>query len=240
LTIPEATTLSYEHLWTEAWGDLQRYGPASRHQRRVTARMLDAAPFGSVLDVGCGDGTNLAFLAHRYRPAVMAGLDVSSAAVARATERVPRAAFHVGDASAAAQLGRFDLVTCIDVLEHVDDDERLLNALSAASARYVFCVTVQGRMRRGEREIGHVRNYRIGELQEKVAGAGLRVREAVEWGFPFYSPVFRSLVAGSASESLSYGRYGVARRLLCEALYRVFLLNSWRRGDRIFLLAEKT
>ena len=94
-------------------------------------------------------------------------------------------------------------------------------------------------MREGEREIGHVRNYRRGELREKMIRAGLTPVRVVEWGFPFYSPLFRSGVAGTRSEALSYGQYGSGRRLLCQGLYALFLLNSWRRGDKVFILAEK-
>jgi len=230
----------YNELWSGNWGDLQRYGPTSRHQRRVTSRILDGRGFGSVLDVGCGEGSNLAFLQGRYAPSRAVGLDLSAEAVARARKRCPGAAFHVGDATRAAELGPFDLVTCIDVLEHVERDAELVKALARASARWVFCVSVQGRMRPGEAEIGHLRNYRRGQLASLMRDAGLRVVREVEWGFPFYSPVFRSAVSGSGGEALSYGRYGLGKRLACHAIYGLFLANSWSRGDRVFVLGEKT
>ena len=229
----------YDALWSGDWGDMQRYGPTSRHQRRVTARLLDGLKFGSVLDVGCGEGSNLAFLQGRYAPARAVGLDVSAEAVERARGRCPGGEFHVGDAAEAASLGRFDLVTCIDVLEHVERDAELVAALAKASARWVFCVSVQGTMRPGEGEIGHLRNYRRGQLAGMMRDAGLRIVSEVEWGFPFYSPLFRSAVSGSGGESLSYGRYGLAKKLACHALYGLFLANSWRRGDRVFVLGEK-
>ena len=129
-------------------------------------------------------------------------------------------------------------VTCIDVLEHIEDDVEFLRHLKAHSARYVLAASVQGRMRPGEREIGHVRNYQKGEMQEKMKLVGLNPVRTVQWGFPFYSPLFRSSVSSSGSEDLSYGRYGFARRRLCDAIYALFLLNSWDHGDRLYVLGE--
>jgi trans-aconitate methyltransferase len=218
---------------------MQRYGPTSRHTRRILARLLDSLDFSSVLDVGCGEGSALAHLHGRYPSVRLAGIDVTAEAVARARANCPYASFRVGDVSAVPAGERFDLVTCFDVLEHVVDDAALLRGLAAVSGRRVLCATVQGRMRPEEASIGHVRNYARGDLQRKMVEAGLNPVRTVEWGFPFYSPVFRTLVSASGSDSLSHGRYGAGRRLTCHALYALFLLNSWRRGDRLYVLAEK-
>jgi SAM-dependent methyltransferase len=229
----------YDALWDQKWGDLQKFGPTSRHQRRIIAALLDPLQMESVLDVGCGEGSLLAFISSRYHCSRLAGLDLAESAIEQARRNCPTASYFVGAVSALPQEQPFDLVTCIDVLEHVEDDVGLIRDLVDISRRFVLCGTVQGAMRPGELEIGHVRNYHRGELQEKMVRAGLTPVRTVEWGFPFYSPLFRSMVAGSRSEPLSYGRYGMGRRLLCQALYDLFLLNSWRRGDKVFVLAER-
>jgi SAM-dependent methyltransferase len=238
-TAAPGPAVDYEDLWSHRWGDMQRYGPTSRHTRRIVARLLDVLDFSSVLDVGCGEGSALAHLHARYPSVRLAGTDVSAAAVARARVNCPYASFTVGDFSALPAAERFDLVTCFDVLEHVVDDVSFLRGLAAVSARRVLCATVQGRMRPEEAGIGHVRNYSRGELQGKMEEAGLKAVRTVEWGFPFYSPAFRSLVSATGSDTLSHGRYGAGRRLVCHGLYALFLLNSWRRGDRLYVLAER-
>ena len=121
----------------------------------------------------------------------------AEAAIQQARQSYPPAAYHAGEINALPESEPFDLVTCIDVLEHVEDDLGLLREIAGVCGRYALCVTVQGRMRPGEREIGHVRNYRRGELQEKMQAAGLTPIRTVEWGFPFYSPLFRSTVAST-------------------------------------------
>jgi SAM-dependent methyltransferase len=231
--------VDYDALWTGSWGDMQKYGPTSRHQRRIIAGVLDPLNFESVLDVGCGEGSLLAYLGGRYRCKRMAGLDVAEPAIEQARKTYPSASYFVGGIESLPSGESFDLITCLDVLEHVEDDLGMLRAMSAACRRFVLCTTVQGTMRPGEREIGHVRNYRRGELQEKMRQAGLTPIRTVEWGFPFYSPIFRSLVSSTQSEPLSFGQYGIGRRILCHALYSLFLLNSWQRGDKLFVLAGK-
>lgn len=234
------TEVDYDALWSDKWGDMQRYGPVSRHQRRIIAALLDALRFDSVLDVGCGEGSLLAFLHSRYSCDRMAGLDIAGPAIERARRTFPPAHYFTGDMASLPPEERFDLITCIDVVEHVENDVELLRGMAAVCSGFVLCVTVQGEMRPGEREIGHVRNYGRGELQAKMLQAGLTPIRTVEWGFPFYSPLFRSIVATSRSEPLSYGTYGMGRRLICHSLYSLFLLNSWGRGDKIFVLAAPT
>jgi SAM-dependent methyltransferase len=240
LRSPGTAEVDYDALWSDKWGDLQRHGPASRHQRRIMAAMLDPLRFESVLDVGCGEGSLLAFLGGRYACRRMAGLDIAGPAIERARRTFPSADYFAGAIASLPPGSRFELVTCIDVLEHVDEDVELLRGIASVCSGFALCVTVQGRMWPGEREIGHVRNYCRGELTEKMRQAGLTPIRTVEWGFPFYSPLFRSIVATSRSEPLSYGTYGLGRRLLCHALYSLFLMNSWKRGDKIFVLAEPT
>lgn len=240
LTVPPAEAgIDYDLLWSRKWGDLQRFGPTSRHQRRIIAKLLDPLTFDSVLDAGCGEGSLLAFLSGRYRCRHLTGLDVAEPAIEQARLNFPTASYVVGDIKGLPEDTGFELVTCIDVLEHVEDDMDLLRSIAAASKRFVLCGTIQGTMHEGEIEIGHVRNYRRGELRDKMAEVGLVPIRTVEWGFPFYSPLFRNVVATSHSEPLSYGRYGTARQWLCHGLYALFLLNSWTRGDKVFVLGEK-
>jgi hypothetical protein len=104
------------------------------------------------------------------------------------------------------------------------------------TAGHVIISSVQGRMRGFEEKIGHVRNYRRGELVEKVLRAGLSTSRVIEWGFPFYSPLYRdflSLLGGRGTT----GRFGPTRRIISAAIYLLFHLNSTRRGDEIFIVA---
>jgi SAM-dependent methyltransferase len=82
-----------------------------------------------VLDVGCGDGR----LAKRLADggARVAGADPSRIAVERARRAVPGGVFE--QVGAAGRLpfddGRFDSVSCVNVLQHVGDTQLLLSEI---------------------------------------------------------------------------------------------------------------
>jgi SAM-dependent methyltransferase len=85
-----------------------------------------------VLDVGCGEGYGAALLAERARE--VTGVDYSPAAVrhASASYVIPNLRFEIGNASALDPgLGTFDVATCFEVLEHLEDQEALLERVAA-------------------------------------------------------------------------------------------------------------
>ena len=144
------------------------------------------------------------------------------------------------DIGASSWERTFDLVVCADVVEHIDDDVVAIRHMAAMidPGGYLIIATLQGRMRRFEPGIGHIRNYAPGELQAKVIAAGLKVDRVIEWGFPLYSPLYRNLLEFMDNRG-TMGRFGFMRKLISHALYFIFLLNSSRRGDYIFVRARK-
>lgn len=95
-------------MWYEHW---HRYALAAQ-----------AAAGKRVLDAACGEGYGSALLAQRAREVV--GVDLSAEAVGHARARygeVGNLRFETGDVTALpARLGRFDLISSFETLEHVD------------------------------------------------------------------------------------------------------------------------
>ena len=233
-------TADYDLLWSGSWGDQQKYGPTARHQRRIIASLLKmAAPVGTLLDVGCGQGENLLLAGTVFPEAKLTGTDISAEALKRSELNFPRARYHSAAPGSPVVVGEFDMVMCVDVLEHVADDRAFINDLASKCGKYLLCGSVQGTMHPRERGIGHVRNYTRGELAGKVADAGFKIISEIEWGFPFYSPLFRKLAEKPGLAEVSSGTYGVLKKALCHMLYLLFFLNSRRRGDKVFVLAQK-
>lgn len=75
--------------------------------------------FSSLLDIGCGDGRFLREVAHRYRHARLLGVDYSPSAVALARALNPDIDYVCADITSDKIEDGFDLVTMVEVLEHI-------------------------------------------------------------------------------------------------------------------------
>lgn len=232
----QAAAVDYERLWSEHWGGMQDLGPVHRHVRRVIVDQVRRLPVRSVLDVGCGNGANLEGLQQSLGLTDVTGIDVSPHALGQARRRV-RGTFHVMDIQRGALARQFDLVLSSQVVEHIADDEAFLAKLREMCGAFCLVGTMQGRMRRSEATVGHLRNYRRQELAEKMTRAGFAVERVIEWGFPFYSPLYRSAIEYVGGQAVSVGN-GRRERLAAAALYHLYRLNSSRRGDVLMMLAR--
>jgi len=228
--------LSYDKLWRGFWGDIQRFGPVHRHIAEDLVRTVSTLSVKSVLDAGCGSGDNLAALAalKRYE---LTGVDISREAISLAGLRVPSAKLYCLDIQHEALPEKFDLVISIQVVEHLLDDIAAFKSIASMARNYVFISTIAGSMRPSEIAIGHIRNYSSIELQRKLESAGLEVLRISRWGFPFYSPLYRSLVELFPGGPPA-GPMGSLSRLIASMLYYIYKLNLTNRGDVLSALAR--
>jgi SAM-dependent methyltransferase len=138
-----------------------------RIMQELVRNLLPPSPDSLVVDIGCGPGANLASLAAAY-PCV--GIDASEDAIAVARSRYPMIKFicgySPGDLGPVAQSARLFLV--MDVLEHVEDDRKLLRSLVASSAPGAyFLITVPadpGLWSAHDEAVGHYRRYTAASL----------------------------------------------------------------------------
>lgn len=227
----------YNRLWKSAWGDMQHFGPVHRHQRRALISMVEKLGPTSVLDVGCGSGENLAALKDGFPNLQLSGVDISHEALDLSAKRVPGAELHVLDLQKEKLNKKFDLVMSLQVIEHLDDDISALRHMGEMAKDWVLVTTMRGRMRPSERAIGHMRNYTDGDLRKKAETAGLQVSDIFGWGFPFYSPLYRSL-AELLPGGPPQGTFGRRAQMVAQILYALYFLNVPRLGDVVTLLAR--
>lgn len=229
----------YEEGWNK-WVDMRRYGPMSRYTRRLIKEMLDGVSFKSLFDIGCGEGSLLKGILADHKEIRVNGADISETALAIAKSRIKEGNFYLLDIQKEALDEKFDLVICSEVLEHLEDDVQALCNIFKMTRKYLLIVTLQGKMREAEKEVGHLRNYTKDDLVEKLHKAGFKEVRIKEWGFPFYSPLYRfflNLVPWH--QKATTGKFGISRKLLSSFLYRLFMLNDlFNHGDVLVVLAQ--
>jgi len=132
----------------------------------------------SLLEVGCGTGFVLAALHARFPGIRLAGGELSAAGIDVARARVPDVPVYQVDARRLPFEREFDVVAAFDVLEHVDDDERVLSEMArvAKSSGGVLVSVPQHPWLWSQVDdfSGHVRRYTRRELLGKLERAGLR------------------------------------------------------------------
>jgi SAM-dependent methyltransferase len=143
-----------------------------------------------ILDVGCGTGANLQMLSQF---GAAEGVDVSSEALdfcrARGLAEVKQGAAEslpFADAS-------FDLVTGLDVVEHLDDDIAGLSEMRRVlrpDGRAVLFVPAFMFLWGVQDDISHHRRrYTLTELTQRLGDAGLTVERASYANITFFAPI---------------------------------------------------
>jgi SAM-dependent methyltransferase len=232
---PATLGATYDRAWREVYGDMQDIGPVHRHLRRRLAGLLGGLDYDDALDVGCGAGHNLALISGGRPGVEVAGADISPEALRHARERGMPDLFEL-DIERQELPRRWDLVFCSLVLEHLVDDLAALGHMVTMSRRHLVVATIAGdfeRYRPWEDQVGHVRNYRPGELEAKLVGLGVRIRRAEYWGYPFYSPLTRLM----QNRWRAQASFGPAARAAAHTLYALYALNSKHRGDVLIVHA---
>ena len=125
-----------------------KYGtrnPVARLLQRGFERNLDdllaSAEPASLLDVGCGEGVLTQRWANALAPRRVVGIDLEDPLIAAewAKRPAPNLSYIAQPADALPFAdGEFDLVTAIEVLEHVPDPERTFAEMARCAARHVL------------------------------------------------------------------------------------------------------
>lgn len=228
----------YNQAWYK-WDDMKIYGPTARHTRRFVFSFLEGLSFHSVLDAGCGTGLLLQQILDKYPQAKVTGSEYSAQGIEFARKRLPDADFHTIDLGHENLGKQFDLVACIDVLEHIEDDRAALKNLRAMTGRYMILSVPLGPLFRVEQErMGHLHGYSRGELDAKIHEAGFEILKAIQWGFPFYN--LHRRIANRMPENTSMGKFSTRKKILSAFLYGLFYLSLPMGGERYYALCHPT
>jgi ubiquinone/menaquinone biosynthesis C-methylase UbiE len=147
-------------------------------KRRLVAEALarHGAGHGRLLDVGSGTGALVEELGSRFDAAGGSELDPQALALARSagTPLVRATAEHLPFRSASC-----DVTTCLDVVEHLDDDVAGLRELARVTGAGGLVVVAVPAYRWAwsphDERLGHRRRYTRRQLSEAMEAAGLEV-----------------------------------------------------------------
>lgn len=167
----------------------------------------------TVLDVGCGVGTIDFYLAEKEKKVI--GIDISENAISTAKENailfgLKGLKFYVGNVNKFRFYSKLDLILCSEIIEHVEDDSKLLNDLSKhLNKRGIIFLTTPletallyrlGLTRRFDRRVGHLRRYTLKKIKNLARKNNLKVIKVyysdgvfrnMFFVFPFFNPIIR-------------------------------------------------
>jgi SAM-dependent methyltransferase len=181
-----------------------------------------------ILDVGCGTGANLQMLSQF---GAAEGVDVSSEALefcrARGLANVKQGAAETlphGDAS-------FDLVTGLDVVEHLDDDIaglREMRRVLRPGGRALLFVPAFMFLWGVQDDISHHRRrYDLRELKQKVNEAGLSVERATYANITFFWPILLGRLLMRLTRIRPSSENNITIRALNGFLGRILGAEGW-------------
>ena len=143
-----------------------------------------------ILDVGCGTGANLLMLSN-YGEAE--GVDISEDALAFCRERGLQKVKHGAAEELPYEDGTFDLVTALDVVEHIDDDvaslREMRRVLRPDGRVLLFVPTFMFLWGLQDDVSNHRRRYRLPELHRVLDQAGFDVERSTYANITFFAPI---------------------------------------------------
>lgn len=194
----EATRLLYLPLFTEV------------------VRLLKQRRCRSILEVGCGNGF-LAELILNDCVCKYTGFDFSQAALSNAGARTnrPELFYHANALHRNAYWGEYDGVVCTEVLEHIEDDFRVIR--NWREGAWCFCSVPNFDYE------GHVRFFRSAEAVKSRYGKLIRIENLIQVA----RPINPGRDISTYFEALKWNRNNPARLLGYFGVQRFRRLGGW-------------
>jgi SAM-dependent methyltransferase len=170
-----------EHFDPVFFAELARYEDKSfwfRARNSLILAMLRkyAPDMTSFLEVGCGTGYVLRGVGSEFPKVRLVGTELFVEGLPFAAERCPDAELLQMDAREIPYQESFDVVSAFDVLEHIAEDQRVIEQMfGALKPGGLFMATVPQHMflwSDRDRIAHHVRRYDRGQLDDRVRRAG--------------------------------------------------------------------
>jgi SAM-dependent methyltransferase len=152
----------------------RNYWFRSRNRLIVWALRRYFSGLRSFLEVGCGTACVLAAVEAAFPAAAALGSEAHIAGLELAARRLRHSSLLQMDAANIPFRDEFDVVGCFDVLEHIEDDRRVLEQCFLAARGGIILTVPQHPFlwSAADEYAKHVRRYTRSEILGKVAAAG--------------------------------------------------------------------
>ncbi|HZS10445.1 MAG TPA: methyltransferase domain-containing protein [Blastocatellia bacterium] len=197
--------------------------------------ILPPSSFRRLLDIGCGTGGNMD---HLRRFGQMHGVDLSGIALDFSRRRGHERVMFASATELPFAGDSFDLVTALDVVEHLADDVgglgEIRRVLRPGAPAVLFVPAFRSLWGPNDDQSGHKRRYRLGELRERVEAAGLRVERISYSNIAMFLPIWlgRKLLNALGRTAQSENR--INHPLVNRLLARIFASEAgWLRRHKL-------
>lgn len=133
----------------------------------------------SFLEIGCGTGFVISAISKKFPEAKISGSEYFEDGLVYARQRLPKAEFTQMDARHIPYESELDAIGAFDVLEHIEEDEAVLQQIFKAlkPGGFVFITVPQHRWLWSavDEYACYVRRYSATELHEKMRKAGFEI-----------------------------------------------------------------
>lgn len=151
----------------------------------------EVSPSRQILDIGCGTG---ATMDHLQRFGTVQGIDLFDLPLRFSRQRGHQRVLCASATELPFATNSFDLVTALDVIEHLDDDvgglREIRRVLKPGAPAVIFVPAFQSLWGPNDVQSGHKRRYRLPQLQAAVKAADLKLEKISYANLAMFAPIW--------------------------------------------------
>ena len=144
-----------------------------------------------ILDIGCGTG---ATMDHLKRFGTVQGIDLFDLPLRFSKKRGHERVLCASATELPFAENSFDLITALDVIEHLDDDvgglREIRRVLKPNAPAVIFVPAFMALWGPNDVQSGHKRRYRLPQLQAAIAAAGLKLEKISYANLAMFAPIW--------------------------------------------------
>ncbi|HQR31305.1 MAG TPA: class I SAM-dependent methyltransferase [Blastocatellia bacterium] len=187
------------------------------------------------LDIGCGTG---ATMDHLRRFGEVQGIDLAMIPLSFSRRRGHDRTMCASATELPFADGTFDLITALDVIEHLDDDvaglSEIRRTLKPGAPAVIYVPAFMSLWGPNDDQSGHKRRYRLPELKAAAEAAGLTVERISYSNFAMFLPIWLGRKILNLFKRTEASENKINHRLINNLMAWLFASEAnWLRRHRL-------